>query len=168
MEDFIVRSEAALHDIAAAAPGAPARAACSAYAEASFDLPTLARAIAAAQIWNLLGEEKRPVFQAALHARLAADCARGRRGGSLTLLATRPLPDGRSVTARLRLPDGSERLLVWRLRTGGPWGWQATDVAADGISLAGALRDEVRSAFDGGSGDIDAAIAGLARGATLR
>ena len=166
-EDFVARSGMALQEIAAAAPGAALRAACGSHAEASFDLPALAQAIAGVEIWNRLGDSRRPTFRAALRARLIAECARGRRGGTLTLLASRPSPSGLSVTARMALPDGAERILVWRLRAGGPWGWQATDLVADGISLAAALRDEVRAAYDAANGDVEAAIMSLSRGAPL-
>jgi hypothetical protein len=163
VERFLARSEAALNEIAAMDPAA-ARAACRAFAEAGFDLPAVARAIAEPPLWQRLDEARRASLQAALQARMAADCARRRQAGQLTLLATRPLPDGRTVATRLRLPDGSERLLVWRLHAGGPWGWHATDLTADGVSLAGMLRDDLRSALEDHADDSDAAIASLARG----
>lgn len=168
LAEFLARSEAALRDIAAAAPGAPARAVCGEHVEASFDLPALARMIAGTEIWARLGDDRRPAFQAALRARLVSDCARAPRGGTLALLATRAATDDLVVTARMVLADGGERILVWRLRAGGPWGLRAHDVTVDGIGLGAVLRDEVRAAFDAANGDVEAAIFGLARGALPR
>lgn len=166
VEDFLHRSEAGWRAIAATAPGAPRIAACDAQAVASFDIPHLARAVAGDYIWLKLGEAGHARFTATLRERLARDCAR-RGTGALTLLGTRPRADGVSLTARLTGADNAERTLVWRLRPGGPWGWQATDVSADGISLSSVLHEQVRAAFDAAEGDAEAAIAGLAHGAPL-
>ena len=166
VEAFFDRSAAAMRVVDAAAPGAPLHAACTSQVEASFDLPVLARAVAGPEIWASFGETRQPVFIAALRARLAAECVRSRRGGTLTPLSTRMTAAGASMTVRLTLPDGAERVLVWRLKAGGPWGWQASDLIADGFSLTTALSDEVRGAFDALGGN--AAIAALARGASLR
>ncbi|WP_170979381.1 ABC transporter substrate-binding protein [Roseomonas sp. HF4] len=165
-EAFIMRSDAAFRAIGAAAPGAPRIAACDRFAEAAFDLASLSRTVAGGTLWDGLAEGKRARFRAALHARLAADCARDDRPGTLALLATRQRRGDVSVTSRLLRADGSERILVWRLRAGGPWGWQATDVAADGMTLGTRLHDEVLAALDAAGGDVDAAIGALARGAT--
>ena len=167
-EDFLHRSQAGWRAVAAAAPGAPRIAACATEAEAGFDIPTLARAVAGDFIWLKLGDEKQPRFIAALRTRLVTNCARGRTPGTLTLLGTRRRPDSVSLTARVQGADDAERILVWRLRPGGPWGWQATDVSADGISLSSVLHEEVRAAYDAAQGDAEAAIAGLANGAPLQ
>lgn len=166
VEEFLHRSEAGWREIAATPPGAPRIAACGAQAGASFDIPLLTRAVAGDFIWLKLGEDGHARFTAALRERLARDCAR-RGPGALTLLGTRPRPDGVSLTARLTATGNGERTLVWRLRPGGPWGWQATDVSADGVSLSSVLHEQVRAAFDTAEGDAEAAIAGLANGAPL-
>lgn len=166
--EYVLRSEAALRAISQATPGAARAAACDALAAASFDLPVLTRAVADGFIWERLGAARHGLFAEALRARLVADCVRAASPGTLTLLAIRAREGGVSVTARLVRQDASERTLVWRLRAGGPWGWQAVDVAADGISLAMLLRDEVRSAYDAANGDADAAMSALARGTTPR
>jgi hypothetical protein len=165
-EVFLQRSEAGWRVIAATAPGPARLAACDAEAVAGFDIPSLARAVAGDYIWLKLGDEGHGRFTIALRQRLARDCAR-RDAGSLTWLGTRARPDGVSLTARLTGPGIAERTVVWRLRPGGPWGWQATDVSADGISLSAVLHEQVRAAFDAAEGDAEAAIAGLARGAPL-
>lgn len=165
-EAFITRSDAAFRAIGAAAPGAPRIAACEGFAEAAFDLVSLSRTVAGGTLWDALAEGKRARFRAALRTRLAADCARDDRPGTLALLATRQRQGDLSVTSRLLRADGSERILVWRLRAGGPWGWQAADVAADGMTLGTRLHDEVLAALDAAGGDVDAAIGALARGAT--
>ena len=126
------------------------------------------RAVAGDFIWLKLGDEKQPRFIAALRTRLVTNCARGRTPGTLTLLGTRQRPDSVSLTARMQGTDDAERILVWRLRPGGPWGWQATDVSADGISLSSVLHEEVRAAYDAAQGDAEAAITGLANGAPLQ
>ncbi len=167
-ETFLQRSEIGWREVAATAPGAARIAACDAQAEAGFDIPVLARAVAGDFIWLRLGDARHDRFIAALRARLVTDCARGRAPGTLTLLGTRPRADGVSLTARLRGANDTERTLVWRLRPGGPWGWQATDVSADGVSLSAVLHEEVRAAYDAAEGDAEAAIAGLARGAPLQ
>lgn len=165
--EFLHRSEAGWREIAGTAPGAARIAACGTQAEASFDIPLLARAVAGDFIWLKLGTDNQDRFTAALRDRLARDCARRQGPGTLTLLRTRPRPDGVSLTARLTGADNAERVLVWQLRQGGPWGWQATDVTADGVSLSSVLHEQVRAAFDTAEGDAEAAIAGLANGAPL-
>jgi hypothetical protein len=167
-EDFLRRSEAGWQAVAATEPGSPARiAACDAQAEAGFDMAALARLVAGDFIWLRLGASLQPRFVAALRSRLVTDCTRRQGAGTLALLASRPRDGGVSVTARWHAPGSDDRTLVWRLRPGGPWGWQASDVAADGVSLSAVLHEEVRAAFDAAGGDPDAAIAGLARGAPL-
>ena len=163
-EDFLARSAAALQAIDAAAPGAALREACASHAAQSFDLPAMAEAVAGPAVWSRLGEARRPDFVAALRVRLAQECVRGRRGGTLTLLQVR----GATLTARLAFPDGTERILGWRLRPGGVWGMQATDLVADGVGVTAVLRDEVRAAYDLAGGDAEATIAALSRGAPLR
>lgn len=167
-ETFLQRSESGWQAVAAAAPGEARIAACDAQARAGFDIPVLARAVAGDFIWLRLGETRHERFIDALRARLVRDCARGRDPGALTLLAVRPRSEGVSLTARLRGADGADRILVWRLRPGGPWGWQASDLAADGVALSAVLHEEVRAAYDAAEGDAEAAIAGLARGAPLQ
>jgi hypothetical protein len=167
VEDYLHRNEAGWREIAAAEPGAPRITACDDQAQASFDIPLLARAVAGDFIWLKLGDEGHARFTAVLRERLARDCARRGGPGTLTLLRTRQRPDGVSVTTRLTGSDITERTLVWRLRPGGPWGWQASDVSADGVSLSSALHEQVRAAFDTAEGDAEAAIVGLANGAPL-
>lgn len=167
-EAFILRGDAAFRAIGTAAPGAPRIAACDGFAEAAFDLASLSRTVAGGTLWDGLAEGKRALFRAALRARLAADCARDTRPGTLALLAARQRQGELSVTSRLVHADGSDRILVWRLRAGGPWGWQATDVASDGVTLGTRLHDEVLGALDAAGGDVDAAIGALTRGAMRR
>jgi hypothetical protein len=167
-EDFLHRSEAGWQVVAATEPGSTARiAACDAQAESGFDIPALARRVAGDFIWLRLGAMLQPRFIGALRTRLVTDCARRQGAGTLALLASRPRDGGVSLTARWRGAGTDERTLVWRLRPGGPWGWQASDVAADGVSLSAVLHEEVLAAFDAAGGDPEAAIAGLARGAPL-
>jgi len=167
VENFLLRSEAGWREIAASPPGAPRIAACDTQAEASFDIPLLAHAVAGDFIWLKLGDDGHARFTAALRERLARDCARRRGPGTLTLLRTHQRADGFSVTARLTGAEAEERTLVWRLRPGGPWGWRASDVSADGVSLSAVLHEQVRAAFDTAEGNAEAAIAGLAHGAPL-
>ncbi|MEO3472214.1 ABC transporter substrate-binding protein [Roseomonas sp. CAU 1739] len=164
-DTFVGRSAASMRDLDAVAPGASLRTACAEQIEASFDLPAMARAVAGLDIWDRLGAARQPAFIAALRARLATECTHRQRGGTLTPLATRQTAAGVSLTVRLTLPDGGERILVWRLHEGGPWGWRASDLVVDGISAAAALRDEVRAGVEAADGDVAAAIPALSRGA---
>lgn len=165
--DYLARAEASMQSIAAAAPGAPARAACAAHMEAAFDLAALAEAVAGPRVLTVLGTAGRPTFDAALHLRLAADCARERRPGRLVPLGERPVAGGIALAARLVPTEGAERVLVWRLRHGGPWGWQASDLSIDGRGIAATLHAEVQAQFEQMGGTAEAAVSALARGARL-
>jgi hypothetical protein len=52
-------------------------------------------------------------------------------------------------------------VLVWTLVPGGPLGWRAVELVADGRGVAATLRAEFAAALAARGGDADAAIADL-------
>jgi hypothetical protein len=72
----------------------------------------------------------------------------------------REVPEGLRLTTQLPAADGSA--LVWTLVPGGPLGWRAVELVADGRGVAATLRAEFAAALAARGGDADAAIADLA------
>ena len=149
-EAFITQLDAALRPLPSLSPD-DARAACAQMVEATFDMPALAQAVAVEGVATA-------DVGAALRERFVANCVRNRREERLVFLGLR----GESVVSRLDRPDGTERVMVWRLQPGGPWGWRAVDVSVEGVGQAARLRDELRGRL-AATGDPDAALAGFAR-----
>ena len=161
---FLAVVESRLRAARALPDAAAQRQACAALLAEAFDAAALARA-AAAEAWDGLGPARRAALQAAAGARLARECpsllARPDPGDAM-IHRQREVPEGLRLTAQLPAADGSGSVLVWTLTPGGPLGWRAVELVADGRGVAATLRAEFAAALAARGGDADAAIADLA------
>lgn len=161
---FLAAVESRLRAARALPEAAAQRQACAALLAEAFDAAALARA-AAAEAWDGLGPARRVALQAAASARLARECpsllARPDPGDAV-IHRRREVPEGLRLTTQLPAADGSGSVLVWTLAPGGPLGWRAVELVADGRGVAATLRAEFAAALAARGGDADAAIADLA------
>jgi hypothetical protein len=126
---------------------------------------------AAGTLWGAMNTTERNAFVAAVRSRALAACRqelvlRGRT--RFEILRVRETSSGVSLTVRCSHEDGSEKVVTWRLRPGGAWGWLAQDLILDGGSMAGMLRAEVERLAARPGADAASIASALAGRATNR
>lgn len=165
-EDFLAALEARLGAARAQPVRADAETACAATLADAFDTALLAEAVAGEAVRDWPAPE-RAALAAAIASRLARECRdllRRPDPGPARVLRLREGPGGPRLTVEIPSGEGPGHIVTWTLVPGGPLGWRAREMLADGRGLAATLRAEFEGALAMRSGDRGAAIRDLARG----
>jgi hypothetical protein len=166
-EEFVRTAENVFAEAGRPAQPDARAAACARLVADGFDLASLA-ATAAGQFRNALGPELDRKMIDAVATHMTTECTTLRfdvAAGTATIIRTRETDFGIKIITQYPGPENEAgQVLVWSLRTGGPWGYRAVDLSVDGSSLALTLRDTFDAAVLAHAGDLGAAIADLQSG----
>lgn len=166
--EFIAYFDKSIQAIRADAPDGDARTRekCKPLLDRVLDIDLIARSAAGEQ-WNNMTPAQRSGFRSGVETRIVAECAKNVRqhhGETANLLGVRNSENGEKLaTTRLALANGTDRTVVWRLRSGGPKAWRAVDVITNGRSAAADLRNEYAGFLQGNDNNIDALITMMQR-----
>lgn len=148
-EAFFEGAQKRLVAIARTAEGGR-RSACNALILDVFDARALARKVASAAHWSIMRPDTREELTRAVAGRLGRECLAlvERADPALARIGrTRMAEGGARVTVLMPDERGTERVIVWSLRTGGRFGWTATDLSLDGRSASATYHQDFENAL---------------------
>ncbi len=138
---------------------------CETLVSSAMDISEIAKAVAASMV-SRPSQAQTVRLKAAVKTRFQRECGDLRSDVGrqpLNILNARQKGAIWIVTTRTATPNGKDRTIVWKLKPGGGWGMLAEDMVVDGRGVIATLLTEMNNRLGGSNGNIDEAIAALAR-----